>query len=152
VIENVVEAPTMVKKMPRGEAEELGMGILEKVGVAEKRDQHPIQLSGGQKQRVAIARPHHAARDHALRRTYLPEDAPLFGGGVVRKASGIGFQASGPGLRAGSARTGARPDHGPYAEASRKRHPRESGTPLPRGKIVRDVGLRYAAGILPDLV
>ena len=32
------------------------MGFLEKVGVAEKRDQHPIQLSGGQKQRVAIAR------------------------------------------------------------------------------------------------
>ena len=56
VIENVVEAPTTVKKMPRGEAEELGMGFLEKVGVAEKRDQHPIRLSGGQKQRVAIAR------------------------------------------------------------------------------------------------
>jgi ABC-type polar amino acid transport system ATPase subunit len=56
VIENVIEAPTTVKKMPRREAEELGMGFLEKVGVAEKRDQHPIQLSGGQKQRVAIAR------------------------------------------------------------------------------------------------
>jgi len=56
VIENVVEAPRTVKKMPRGEAEELGMGFLEKVGVAEKRDQHPIRLSGGQKQRVAIAR------------------------------------------------------------------------------------------------
>jgi ABC-type polar amino acid transport system ATPase subunit len=56
VIENVVEAPTTVKKMPRREAEELGMGFLEKVGVTEKRDQHPIQLSGGQKQRVAIAR------------------------------------------------------------------------------------------------
>ena len=56
VIENVIEAPTTVKKMPRGEAEELGMGFLEKVGVADKRDQHPIQLSGGQKQRVAIAR------------------------------------------------------------------------------------------------
>jgi L-cystine transport system ATP-binding protein len=67
VIENVVEAPTTVKKMPRREAEELGMGFLEKVGVAEKRDQHPIQLSGGQKQRVAIARPHDAARGHALR-------------------------------------------------------------------------------------
>ena len=56
VLENVVEAPTTVKKMSRREAEELGMGFLEKVGVAEKRDQHPIQLSGGQKQRVAIAR------------------------------------------------------------------------------------------------
>jgi ABC-type polar amino acid transport system ATPase subunit len=56
VLENVIEAPTTVKKMPRQEAEELGMRFLEKVGVAEKRDQHPIQLSGGQKQRVAIAR------------------------------------------------------------------------------------------------
>jgi ABC-type polar amino acid transport system ATPase subunit len=56
VIENVVEAPRTVKKMPRGEAEELAMGFLEQVGVAEKRDQHPIRLSGGQKQRVAITR------------------------------------------------------------------------------------------------
>ncbi len=56
VIENVVEAPVTVKRMPRREAEELGMRFLEKVGVADKRDEHPIRLSGGQKQRVAIAR------------------------------------------------------------------------------------------------
>ena len=56
VLENVVEAPTTVKKMPRREAEELGMQFLEQVGVADKRDEHPIRLSGGQKQRVAIAR------------------------------------------------------------------------------------------------
>jgi ABC-type polar amino acid transport system ATPase subunit len=56
VLENVVEAPTTVKGMPRPEAEELGMRFLERVGVAEKRDEHPIRLSGGQKQRVAIAR------------------------------------------------------------------------------------------------
>jgi ABC-type polar amino acid transport system ATPase subunit len=56
VIQNVVEAPITVKKMPKEEAEELGMRFLEKVGVAEKRDEHPIRLSGGQKQRVAIAR------------------------------------------------------------------------------------------------
>jgi len=56
VLENVVEAPTTVKGMPRREAEELGMQFLEKVGVADKRDEHPIRLSGGQKQRVAIAR------------------------------------------------------------------------------------------------
>ncbi len=56
VIENVIEAPVTVKKMPRREAEELGMRFLEKVGVADKRDEHPIRLSGGQKQRVAIAR------------------------------------------------------------------------------------------------
>ncbi len=56
VIENVVEAPTTVKRMPRGEAEELGMRFLEMVGLTEKRDEYPIRLSGGQKQRVAIAR------------------------------------------------------------------------------------------------
>ena len=56
VIENVTEAPVTVKKMPRAEAERLGMRFLEKVGVADKRDEHPIRLSGGQKQRVAIAR------------------------------------------------------------------------------------------------
>ncbi len=56
VLENVVEAPTTVKGMPRREAEELGMQFLEKVGIADKRDEHPIRLSGGQKQRVAIAR------------------------------------------------------------------------------------------------
>src|SRR5215218_5117725 len=49
VIENVVEAPPTVKKMPRREAEKLGMGFLEKVGVADKRDEYPIRLSGGQK-------------------------------------------------------------------------------------------------------
>jgi ABC-type polar amino acid transport system ATPase subunit len=56
VLDNVVEAPTTVKGMPRREAEELGMQYLERVGVADKRDEHPIRLSGGQKQRVAIAR------------------------------------------------------------------------------------------------
>jgi ABC-type polar amino acid transport system ATPase subunit len=56
VIDNVVEAPTTVKGMPRGEAEELGMRFLEMVGLIDKRDEYPIRLSGGQKQRVAIAR------------------------------------------------------------------------------------------------
>jgi polar amino acid transport system ATP-binding protein len=56
VLDNVVEAPTTVKGMPRREAEELGMQYLERVGVADKKDEHPIRLSGGQKQRVAIAR------------------------------------------------------------------------------------------------
>jgi polar amino acid transport system ATP-binding protein len=56
VIDNVTEAPMTVKGMPRKQAEELGMSFLHKVGVAEKKDEHPIRLSGGQKQRVAIAR------------------------------------------------------------------------------------------------
>src|SRR3712207_5126631 len=44
VIENVIEAPWTVKGMPRQEAEELGMRFLERVGVADKRDEHPIRL------------------------------------------------------------------------------------------------------------
>ncbi|MBA2344504.1 MAG: amino acid ABC transporter ATP-binding protein [Rubrobacter sp.] len=56
VIQNVSDAPGTVKKMQKKDAEELGMHFLEKVGVADKKDEHPIRLSGGQKQRVAIAR------------------------------------------------------------------------------------------------
>ncbi len=55
-LENVIEGPVTVKKVPRAEAEELGMHNLRKVGLAEKADQFPSRLSGGQQQRVAIAR------------------------------------------------------------------------------------------------
>src|SRR3970040_1616232 len=53
---NVVEAPLRVKKLPRRQADELGRGLLEKVGLGEKLNAYPSQLSGGQQQRVAIAR------------------------------------------------------------------------------------------------
>jgi len=56
VIENVIEAPIRVKKQPEKHAQALGLALLEKVGLADKADQHPIRLSGGQQQRVAIAR------------------------------------------------------------------------------------------------
>jgi len=56
VLENIIEAPIMVKGKPRSEAEEKAMELLAKVGLTEKRDAYPNQLSGGQKQRVAIAR------------------------------------------------------------------------------------------------
>jgi ABC-type polar amino acid transport system ATPase subunit len=56
VIQNVIEAPLLVRKMPRDQAVALGEKLLAKVGLAEKRDAYPNKLSGGQKQRVAIAR------------------------------------------------------------------------------------------------
>jgi ABC-type polar amino acid transport system ATPase subunit len=56
VIQNVIEALVTVKKMPREQAIPLGEKFLDKVGLLDKRDVHPIRLSGGQKQRVAIAR------------------------------------------------------------------------------------------------
>jgi len=53
---NVIEGLVTVRKMPRDQAIALGEKYLEKVGLLDKRDVHPIRLSGGQKQRVAIAR------------------------------------------------------------------------------------------------
>jgi cystine transport system ATP-binding protein len=55
-LENVIEGPTVVKKMPREQAIELGRVLLAKVGLAGKEDAYPRRLSGGQQQRVAIAR------------------------------------------------------------------------------------------------
>ncbi len=56
VINNITLAPTKVRKMSKKDAEEEAMKLLNRVGLAEKRDAYPAQLSGGQQQRVAIAR------------------------------------------------------------------------------------------------
>ena len=55
-LENVIEAPVHVLKRPKAEAIAQGEALLEKVGIAEKRDHYPAHLSGGQQQRAAIAR------------------------------------------------------------------------------------------------
>ncbi|MGY2140630.1 L-cystine ABC transporter ATP-binding protein TcyN [Pseudomonas reactans] len=55
-LENVIEGPTVVKKMPREAADALGRKLLARVGLAGKEDAYPRRLSGGQQQRVAIAR------------------------------------------------------------------------------------------------
>ena len=55
-INNITLAPTKIRNTPRKEAEEQAMVLLERVGLAGKRDAFPSQLSGGQQQRVAIAR------------------------------------------------------------------------------------------------
>jgi polar amino acid transport system ATP-binding protein len=56
VLENLVEAPTRVKRQPRDEAEQRGVELLERVGLKDRAGAYPRQLSGGQQQRVAIAR------------------------------------------------------------------------------------------------
>ncbi len=56
VIENVMEAPVLVKRIPKHEARQRAMDLLEQVGLPEKADVYPAKLSGGQQQRVAIAR------------------------------------------------------------------------------------------------
>lgn len=55
-LENVIEGPVVVKKMPLADAQALGRSLLAKVGLAGKEDAYPRRLSGGQQQRVAIAR------------------------------------------------------------------------------------------------
>jgi polar amino acid transport system ATP-binding protein len=53
---NVIEAPLRVKRLERAQAEALGVRLLERVGLLDRKDEYPARLSGGQQQRVAIAR------------------------------------------------------------------------------------------------
>jgi ABC-type polar amino acid transport system ATPase subunit len=56
VLKNITLAPMKVKGVPRKQAEEKAMELLERVGIPEKAGEYPANLSGGQQQRVAIAR------------------------------------------------------------------------------------------------
>ena len=56
VLKNIMLAPKHLKKMEKQFNEKQAMSLLEKVGLAGKRDEFPERLSGGQKQRIAIAR------------------------------------------------------------------------------------------------
>jgi len=55
-LQNIVEGPVTVQRRPRDEATAEAISLLERVGLAGKKDSYPLQLSGGQQQRVAIAR------------------------------------------------------------------------------------------------
>ena len=56
VLQNIIEAPIIVKGMTRAQIIPKAEELLRKVGLLNKRDNYPTRLSGGQKQRVAIAR------------------------------------------------------------------------------------------------
>ena len=56
VLENVIEAPMIVKGTARADAVSAAEALLDSIGLADKRDEYPSRLSGGQQQRVAIAR------------------------------------------------------------------------------------------------
>ncbi len=55
-LENVTEAPIRVKGLPKAQAADLAMQLLDRAGLKDKAGAYPKQLSGGQQQRVAIAR------------------------------------------------------------------------------------------------
>jgi len=55
-LQNIIEGPVTVQRRPRAEAVDEAQTLLERVGLAAKRDAYPSELSGGQQQRVAIAR------------------------------------------------------------------------------------------------
>ncbi len=56
VLENITMAPILLKKYSTEEANEIGLALLERIGLSDKKNEFPSKLSGGQKQRVAIAR------------------------------------------------------------------------------------------------
>lgn len=56
VLENLTLSPLKIKNAKLDEINEKAMGLLKKVGLADKANAYPDQLSGGQKQRIAIAR------------------------------------------------------------------------------------------------
>jgi polar amino acid transport system ATP-binding protein len=55
-LENVIEAPIHVRRVPKSQAIKQAKVLLDRVGLGDKLDGYPSQLSGGQQQRVAIAR------------------------------------------------------------------------------------------------
>ncbi|HEV7909001.1 MAG TPA: amino acid ABC transporter ATP-binding protein [Pseudonocardiaceae bacterium] len=56
IVDNVLLAPTKVRKIPAADARRTAMELLERVGIANQAEKFPAQLSGGQQQRAAIAR------------------------------------------------------------------------------------------------
>ena len=56
VLRNITLAPQKVKGLKRGDADEIAMNLLKRVGIPEQANKFPSQLSGGQQQRLAIAR------------------------------------------------------------------------------------------------
>lgn len=56
ILQNIIEGPTQVLKIPKAQAITEAEALLQKVGLLDKRDAYPENLSGGQRQRIAIAR------------------------------------------------------------------------------------------------
>ncbi len=87
VLENVIEAPVHVLKLPRAEAIERADALLRRVGLYDRRSYYPGHLSGGQQQRAAIARALGMSRRLVLRRIILPRAfrlaLPAYGNEII---------------------------------------------------------------------
>ena len=111
VLENLTMAPIKIKKVPKSEAEQKAMALLQRVGLADRANDYPAQLSGGQKQRVAIGAGH-GAGGHAVRRAHQrpgPGDGGRgagghAGAGPVRHDHGGGHPRDGLRQRGGQPR------------------------------------------------
>lgn len=55
-LQNITLGPIWVRKMPKSEAEDIALSLLERVDIADQANKYPAEISGGQQQRVAIAR------------------------------------------------------------------------------------------------
>ncbi len=55
-LQNIMEPMVTVQKISKKEAEKVALGLLEKVGLLQKKDAYPKEMSGGQQQRIGIAR------------------------------------------------------------------------------------------------
>jgi glutamate transport system ATP-binding protein len=56
ILQNVMLGPVKVRKLPKDQARQRAMKLLDRVGIGDKADRYPAELSGGQQQRAAIAR------------------------------------------------------------------------------------------------
>ena len=56
VMQNIIDAPIHVDKVPKEEAKKRALELLDRLGLSDKADFYPFRLSGGQQQRVSIAR------------------------------------------------------------------------------------------------
>ena len=56
IMQNITAAPINVKKIPKAQAEERALKLLDRVGLKDKAAEYPVRLSGGQRQRVAMGR------------------------------------------------------------------------------------------------
>ncbi len=94
VLRNVTLAPERVLGLPRGEARSRALELLERIGLADKRDEYPDRLSGGQQQRVAIAR----ALAMAPRLMLLDEVTSALDPELVSEVLGLISQLAGEGM------------------------------------------------------